>query len=273
MAVQDTSRATLLLRIENTLPDLNRLEQVVGNYIIDNPDKIIYLTVAALAEACGVSEPTVMRTCKKLGFSGYQNLKLTMAQTSAAPSESIHEEVSSTDSIRDVKEKVFQSAVYALQFTRDMLDTGDLEAAARVLLNARKILILGLGASACVAADLHYKLLKLGLDVVCLADPHLQSTLCSHLDDRDAVFSICDSGNSRTVLDITSDARKRGAKIITLTGSSRSALSKLANVSLNTTSSEAKYKNTSLLSCAAAMTVVDSIYTYLTIQRGGPKPL
>ena len=93
------------------------------------------------------------------------------------------------------------------------------------------------------------------------------------MDDRDAVFSICDSGNSRAVLDITAEARKRGAKIITLTGSSRSALSKLANVSLNTTSSEAKFKNISHLSCAAALTVVDSIYTYLTIKHSGGKAL
>lgn len=271
MAVQETSRATLLLRIETMIPNLNRSEQSVAAYIVDNPDRIIYLSVAALAEACGVSDPTIIRTCKKLGFSGYQNLKLTLAQTIASPSESIHEEISSSDCMQDVMEKVFQSAVYALQFTRDMLDAGDLEAAARVLMNARKIVIFGLGGSASVAADLYHKLLKLGMDAVAYTDPHLQSIACSHLDDRDAVFSISHSGNSHCIIDSTAEAKRRGAKIITLTSSGRSSLSKLANISLNTTSSEAKYKNITNSSRAAALTVVDTICTYITMKRSGTK--
>ena len=83
MAVQNTSLAALLLRIENSLPNLSKSERKVAEYIRGNPRGIIDLSVAALADACGVSDPTVVRAYKKLGFSGYEDLKLTLAQATA----------------------------------------------------------------------------------------------------------------------------------------------------------------------------------------------
>ena len=165
MAVQNTSLAALLLRIENSLPNLSKSERKVAEYIRGNPRGIIDLSVAALADACGVSDPTVVRAYKKLGFSGYEDLKLTLAQATVSPDEIIHEEISAEDSVQAVRDKVFQSAVLALQFTRDMLEPETLAAAAQLLMNARKIVIFGLGGSAPVAMDVHHKLLRLGRGV------------------------------------------------------------------------------------------------------------
>ena len=153
MAVQNTSLAALLLRIENSLPNLSKSERKVAEYIRGNPRGIIDLSVAALADACGVSDPTVVRAYKKLGFSGYEDLKLTLAQATVSPDEIIHEEISAEDSVQAVRDKVFQSAVLALQFTRDMLEPETLAAAAQLLMNARKIVIFGLGGIGCIAAS------------------------------------------------------------------------------------------------------------------------
>ena len=273
MAVQETSLAALLLRIENTLPHLSKSERKVAVYIQQNPKAIIDLSVAALAEACGVSDPTVVRAYKKLGFSGYEDLKLTLAQATVSPSEMIHEDIAADDSILQVRDKVFQSAIFALQFTRDMLDPGDLEAAAQVLMNARKIVIFGLGGSAPVAMDLHHKLLRLGLDASVYTDPHLQVIACNYLDERDAVFAISHSGSSRCVVDSTQTAKNRGAKIISLTSAGKSPLSKLANVSLNTNSNETKYRVVSIASRVAALTIADSIYTFIAMRTDGAKSL
>ena len=178
MAVQNTSLAALLLRIENSLSNLSKSERKVAEYIQENPREIIDLSVAALADACGVSDPTVVRAYKKLGFSGYEDLKLTLAQATVSPDEFIHEEIRAEDSVQAVRDKVFQSALLALQFTRDMLEPKTLEAAAQLLMNARKIVIFGLGGSAPVAMDLHHKLLRLGLDTSLYTDPHLQVIAC-----------------------------------------------------------------------------------------------
>lgn len=273
MAQQDNSRSALVLRIENMIPNLSKSEQVVAMFIVDNPEKVIYLSVAALAESCNVSDPTVVRTCQKLGFTGYQSLKLAMAQSIVSPTENIHEKITSDDDIETVADKVFQSAIYALQFTRDILDPGEMEAASRALMNARKIVILGLGASGPIAMDLHHKLLRLGLDASVYTDSHLQAIACSYLDERDVVFAISHSGSSRAVVDNTQLAKQNGAKVITLTSSGRSPLSKLATISLTTMSSETKYRVVAISSRAAALTIVDSIYTYIAMRSDDAKSL
>ena len=266
MAVQNTSLAALLLRIENSLPNLSKSERKVAEYIRGNPRGIIDLSVAALADACGVSDPTVVRAYKKLGFSGYEDLKLTLAQATVSPDEIIHEEISAEDSVQAVRDKVFQ-------FTRDMLEPETLAAAAQLLMNARKIVIFGLGGSAPVAMDLHHKLLRLGLNAAVYTDPHLQVIACNYLDERDAVFAVSHSGSSRCVVDSTQTAKHRGAKVISLTSAGKNPLSKLADISLNTNSKETKYRVVSIASRVAALTIADSIYTYIAMRTDGAKSL
>lgn len=273
MAVQNTSLAALLLRIENALPGLSKSERKVAEYIRENPREIIDLSVASLADACGVSDPTVVRSYRKLGFSGYEDLKLTLAQATVSPDAIIHEEISAGDSVQAVRDKVFQSAILALQFTRDMLDPADLEATAQLLMNARKIVIFGLGGSAPVATDLHHKLLRLGLDASVYTDPHLQVIACNYLDQRDAVFAISHSGSSRFVVDSTRSAKNRGVKVITLTSAGKNPLSKLADVSLSTNSKETKYRVVSIASRVAALTIADSIYTFIAMRTDGARSL
>ena len=273
MAVQSTSLAALLLRVENSLPNLSKSERKVAEDIRENPREIIDLSVAALADACGVSDPTVVRAYKKLGFSGYEDLKLTLAQATVSPDEMIHEEISVEDSVQAVRDKVFQSAQLALQFTRDMLEPETLEAAAQLLMNARKIVIFGLGGSAPVAMDLNHKLLRLGLDTSVYTDPHLQVIACNYLDERDVVFAVSHSGSSRCVVDSTQTAKNRGVKVIALTRAGKNPLSKLADISLNTHSKETRYRIVSIASRVAALTIADSIYTFIAMRTDGAKSL
>lgn len=273
MAVQNTSLTSLLLRIENSLPNLSKSERKVAAYIQKNPREIMDLSVAALADASGVSDPTVVRTYKKLGFSGYEDLKLTLAQATVSPNEIIHEDIDVSDSIQAVRDKVFQSALLTLQFTRDMLDPQTLEDAAGLLMQARKIVIFGLGGSAPVAMDLHHKLLRLGLDATVYTDPHVQVIACNYLDERDVVFAISHSGSSRCVVDSTQTAKNRGVKVITLTSAGKNPLSKLADISLHTNSKETKYRVVSIASRVAALTIADTIYTFIAMRTDGAKSL
>lgn len=265
MSANESPRSSLVLRIENSMPNLSKSERVVAKYIVENPEQVVYLSVAALADNCGVSDPTVVRMCQKLGFSGYQSLKLAMAAAVVSPTQTVHEAVTAEDDMQAVTEKVFQSAVYALQFTKETLDFKAMEDAAKALIGARKIVIFGMGASGPIAADLHHKLLRLGMDATVYTDSHLQAIACSYLNEQDVVFTVSHSGSSRAVVDNAGIAKARGAKIITLTSSGKSPLSKLADISLTTMSSETKYRVVAISSRAAALTIVDSIYTYLAM--------
>ena len=74
-------------------------------------------------------------------------------------------------------------------------------------------------------------------------------------------------------MDSTQTAKNRGAKIISLTSAGKSPLSKLANISLNTNSNETKYRVVSIASRVAALTIADSIYTFIAMRTDGAKSL
>lgn len=264
--MSEHNRSELVLKIESTMPNLSKSERAVAAYIVKNPEQVVYLSVAALADTCGVSDPTVVRMCQKLGFSGYQSLKLAMAAAVVSPTQTVHEAVNSGDDMKAVTEKVFQSAIYALRFTRDTLDFKAMDAAVQALSDANKIVIFGMGASGSIAMDLQHKLLRLGLNAVVYTDSHLQAIACSHLEKNDVLFAISHSGSSRAVVDNAAIAKKQGVTVITLTSSGKSPLSKIADISLTTVSSETKYRVVALSSRAAALTIVDSIYTYLAMR-------
>ena len=267
MAPKDTGTPAVVLKIKELIPTLSKSEQEVANYIIDNPDQVITLSVAALADAAGVSDPTVVRACKRLGFTGYQDLKVTLAQSIVTPLQNIHEEISSDDDIQKIVSKVFLSAIHTLQYTHDTILPGEIQAAAEALIHARRIYLFGVGASGPIVSDLHHKLLRLGLDVSVYVDAHLQALTTVYCTPEDVVFAISHSGSSRIIADNARKAKDNGAKIITLTSIGRSPLSKLADISLHTASMETKYRILAISSRIAELTIIDSIYTYIAMHR------
>ena len=266
MEARESAIPAVVLKIKELIPSLSKSEQLVANYIIENPDQVITLSVAALADAVGVSDPTVVRTCRHLGFIGYQDLKVTLAQSIVTPLQNIHEEISPEDDVQKIVSKVFLSAIHTLQYTHDTLVPGDIQAAAEMLMGARRIVIFGLGASGAVASDLQHKLLRLGLDANVYVDAHLQALTTAYCTSEDVVFAISHSGSSRIIIDNVQLAKENGARIISLTSFGRSPLSKLADVCLFTASMETKYRILAISSRIAELTIIDSIYTYIALR-------
>ena len=273
MAVQDTGSPALVLKILNMMQSLSKSEQVVATYITQHPEEVVYLSVAALAENSGVSDPTVVRACQKLGFTGYQDLKVTLAQDIVTPLQSVHEEVLPDDDMQKIISKVFQGTVHTLEFTHDTLNVADVEHAAKLLMNARRVLIFGLGGSGPIAMDLQHKLLRLGLSANAYTDPHLQAINSVYVGAEDVVFAISHSGSSRSVVDNTRIAKNNGASVISLTSMGHSPLSKIADISLFTASSETRFHIVAISSRIAELTIIDSIYTYIAMRSESVKNL
>ncbi len=273
MAAQDYSSSALILKIRTILPNLRKSEQTVANYIIQHPDEVIYLSVAALAENCSVSEPTVIRTCRGLGFSGYQDLKVTLAQSIATPLAANREEILPDDDMSQVINKVFNETSHSLQYTHDTIGVESMQKAVEALSSARRIYIFGLGGSAPVAMDFQHKLLRFGLNATAFTDPHLQAICGAYCTSEDLVFAISHSGSSLNVVKNTKKAKEHSAKVVTLTNLGRSPLSKLADIALFTASDETKYRIVALSSRIAELTILDSLYTYMAIRSENIKSM
>ncbi len=258
--------SALVFRIRSQIPELSRSEAAVAEYIAACPDEVINLSVSALADCCGVSEPTVVRACRTLGFSGYQALKIALIQSASAAVPLSGEEVAEGDDMSAAIRKVFGAAADALTLTAGSLNAADLKRAADLLLKARRIYIFGIGGSAAVAADVQHKFLRLGLEAQALSDVNLQAITATFAEKRDVVFAISHSGSSKVVVDNTRLARNNGAKIITLSSMGKSPLTELADISLFTAAKETRYRIVAISSRIAELTIIDTLYSYMAFR-------
>lgn len=258
--------SALTVKIRSLLPELSRAEAIVAEYISEHPEEVINLSVSALAGCCSVSEPTVIRACRNMGFSGYQAMKIALIQSVSRPSGVSSEEVSAQDDMAVTMSKVFGAASDTLTFTREHLSVPDLEAAAEALLKARKIYIFGVGGSAAVAADVQHKFLRLGLNAVAYSDLNLQTIGAAYAGKRDVVFAISHSGSSKVVVDNTALAKSNGATVISVSSLGKSPLTALADISLFTVANETRYRIVAISSRIAELTIIDVLYSYLSFR-------
>ena len=261
---QNTAPATIL-KIQTMRGSFSRAEQRVADTIIAKPQEVIYASVAELAERSKVSDPTVVRTCKKLGFNGYQDLKITLARELVNPLQAIHEEITVDDDISTVIGKVFQSIINTLNFTRDTLKAEDISHTAQAIQNARKVLIVGMGNSHAISLDLQHKLMRLGISAQAFSDPHMATIALSYMDQRDLLFCISHSGSSREVVDLAIQAKQNGVMIISLSNIGISPLSRISDIALHTASNETKYRIFGQNSRIAQLAVIDALYTLIVL--------
>ena len=265
--------SAVAFRIRSVMPELSKSEAAVADYVSNNPAEVINLSVSALADRCGVSEPTVIRACRNIGYSGYQALKVALIQGQSATIAYAGEEVAETDSMPDTITKVFGAAADAIALTRSNLSARDMELAADALLGAKRIYIFGVGGSAAVASDIQHKFSRLGLDATAYADLNLQAIVASYAGKGDVVFAISHSGSSKVVVDNTNIAKSNGATVISLSSTGKSPLTEIADISLFTDANETRYRIVALSSRIVELTIIDTLYSYMSFRTGSKENL
>ncbi|MGC2782927.1 MAG: MurR/RpiR family transcriptional regulator, partial [Roseiarcus sp.] len=146
-----------LERTRATRPTLRKSEAKVADLVLADPARILDSSLAGVAELAGVSQPTVIRFCVALGYSGFQEFKLRLAQNLALGRSATHSVISDRDGLSAVTDKIFEYTLTSLDWARRHLDRAALEQAVDILAGARSIAFFGYGASAIVAMDAQQK--------------------------------------------------------------------------------------------------------------------
>lgn len=250
---------------------LSQSQALVAEYVMANPEKVMLLSLFDLATACGVSEPTVIRFLRKLGYASYQVFRVAVAQNSARDTDkSLYSDVAQGDSCRDIMHKVISSTKCSLDDLPQVLSPESLEAAGRLILHARQVLILGVGASYAIAFDFYHKLLKLGISVQSCNDPHLININCRNLNPDCLLIAISHSGESREILDGVSGAEAAGCPICAITSFPSSSLAKKSTVKIISSSLETNYRSDSMTSRIIQLCIIDMLYIHLALTGGEP---
>ena len=133
------------LKIKLMYDEMGKAEKQIADWIHQNPGKIISLSIVELAEQCRCSEATIVRFSKRLGMSGFQELKISLAAEGGGSS--VSTSITRDDSPFDIYEKVCNDVFLSLEKTKKSLSPKALAAATDALSNAGRIVLFGLGNS------------------------------------------------------------------------------------------------------------------------------
>ena len=259
---------SVLMSIKALYPQMGRGEKRIADWVMLHPHQIIGMSISELAEVCGCGDATIVRFSRRLGLSGYQGLKIGIAQelnTLAKPQELTV--VTSGDSCFDIFKKREREAVVALEYTRNILNPNFLEAAAKAIMEANNIVLFGLGSSAPITVDAQHKFLRAGLPARAYNDNHMQAIVASHLKPGDVAIGISHSGSSTDIVYALKLARQQGATTICITNHGNSPVTKHSDICLFTKAEETKHSILALSSRIAQLCIIDTIYTYIVVNK------
>ncbi len=161
--------------------------------------------------------------------------------------------------------KVFHSGIQALRDTLSVLDPTALARAVAAIRKAKRVEIYGIGSSAPIAEDTHYRMLRIGLDARVVIDSHIQAISASRCDPDVAVLTISHTGATHETIAATRLAREAGASTIVITNFARSPIQAYADIVLFTMARETSFRTEAMTSRIAQLCVVDALIAALAL--------
>ena len=256
----------LIRRIADNKSALRKSEAKVASFVLDNANQVIRMRIVDLASQSGVSEPTVIRFCRAIGFDGFRSFKLQLAQHLSLGEVFTQFAVDDKDTIADLRNKVFDSTVGSLLTVRDELDVVALETAITTINQAKRVEFYGFGASGSVAADAQHKFFRLQVSTAAYTDPHIQHMSAISLGKDDVVVAISQSGQTQALLQSVRLAMEAGATVIGLAPQD-TALSELCSISLYVNVEEDLQAIAPVSSRIAHLVVIDVLATGVARHR------
>ena len=256
------------IKLQSAVQHMGAAERRVAEYVLQHPENVVNKTITEIAEESHSSEATVVRFCRRLGYKGFQGLKIAIAQDIVPPIQVMYEGISENDSVEDIKNKVFYSSIEALQDTLKLVDTESLSRAIDAIYEARNIDIYGMGGSGVIARDVAHKFLKIGVRSNVYVDSHLQILSATNLGPKDVVIGISHSGNTKDIVKALDVARHRGATTICITHYAKSPITLVSDIQLYTTAKEMMFRSDGMTSRIAQLAIIDSLYVGVGLKMG-----
>jgi DNA-binding MurR/RpiR family transcriptional regulator len=257
---QEIAPAQLVLpRVRAVLPSLQRSDARVAQAILDQPEAVIYQSVSELAELADTSTATVVRCAQKLGFKGFHDLKLALAQELSAFRGGIAAHDERLGTAEAVLARVTAAGAQIVRDAGALVNPEAFAAAVTALAAARHILCVGVGTSGPLAQDAAYRFRTIGLHAEAPGDVHVQHVASRLLQTSDVCVAISHTGATRETLDAVSAAKTAGAGTIAVTSFMRSPLTELADVVLTAGSREVSFRLEAMASRLAHMAVIDAL--------------
>lgn len=238
--------------------------------ILEDPQRVLDETFEMLAQRANSSVPTIMRTCRDLGYPGLREFKLALAQELAVGGSPLNRRVRIDDDTRQVIAKITRGSVAVINGVQAQLNADAVQAAADAIVQATRVDCYGVGVTSnFMASDMQARLYRMGVPSNSYLDPHLQLISAATIGPRGVVMAITHVGGMPSLLEAVDVARSQGATVIALTQPG-SRLASMANIVLSVEVAPDPVMPVGPEAYLAHLTVIE-ILTVLVAQRLGDK--
>lgn len=245
--------------------NFSKSDNSIAEYILANPDCLANATANSLAEASGTSPATVIRFCRKLGFGGFTELKNSAANFIVETARDMS--LRPGDDARTVKSKVIGYTKMIMDELEDILDDKALAEAARLISEARSLVIVSEGGSGTISRAAYDIFLKLAIPCRCIEDIIFQTMEISMMEPDDLLLIIVNSGRTWNVLQNASYAKERGIKIVGIVGPANSPLSKYLDVEILTSVFSSDYFSDISAARACELVTISILHSIIALTR------
>src|SRR5690625_4039246 len=247
-----------LVILKEMLNSLPPSEKKIAQYILDNPEEAILQTAIMLGEKSNTSSAAVIRLCKSLGLSGFQELKIRVAGDLQAEENTEYRDIEPNEGLKNIMNKVTSNTIQTLRETMDIMSENDLAAAVSALTEAKCILFIGVGASFIAANDAEQKFLRINKCAYAFSDVHMASTSIANTGKEDVVVGISFSGNTEEIAKLLKLAKHKNCTTISITKYGNSLVSKWTDILLHTSAAkEATFRSGATSSRIAQLHIID----------------
>lgn len=256
-------------QIESGYADLRRSEKQAADYILEHLEQVADEPIDRLARAAGVSQPTILRMLKSLGYKGYKDFRYQLVAELAKSGESVENDgqpqlmygytLDKKDGLEEIPVNITMTTERMLEETLKNFSGKIYKRVIEALKNARLIDIYGVENSEVTAVDLLTKLLYLGLPCRHFTDCYLQQIAAGRLTDQDVAVGISYSGESKDTVDAMKAAKRSGACTVAITNFKDSTIARYADILICTSQDQHFYGN-AIFSRSTQIQIVDMIY-------------
>jgi DNA-binding MurR/RpiR family transcriptional regulator len=242
------------------VPNLQPSDARVAQVFVDRPNVVIYRSATEVAEMADTSSATVVRCAQKLGFKGFHDLKLALAQELAV-FERESEDVSEPDSDPRlaVLAQVTKAGAETVRDAGAMVEPEAFAAVVAALDAARQVLFVGVGTSAPLCQDAAYRFMAIGVPATAPHDIHVQHVNARLLGPDDVCVVVSHTGSTRESLQVAEAARATGATTVAITSFSHSPLTELVDHVIVAGARELSFRLEAMASRLAHLALLDAL--------------
>lgn len=244
--------------LKEMLNNLPPSEKKIAQYILDHPEEAILQTALMIGEKSNTSSAAVIRLCKSLGLSGFQELKIRVAGDLQVEENNEYRDIDPNEDIKNIIKKVTSNTIQTLRDTVDMISEKNMAAAVSALSKAKSIIFIGVGASYVAAKDAEQKFLRINKNAYAFSDVHIATTSIANKGEGDVVVGISFSGNTPEIARLLELAKQKNSTTISISKYGNSLVSKWTDIALHTSAAkEARLRSGATSSRIAQLHIID----------------